>query len=1045
MRRTACILAAVCALAGAAGPARALNYHKVRTLAEPLGHTWTEELVHLDHDVREAKVRADTFSVTLNEERPVPVQVEVLKGTPEAVRKVRLWFRLTLPRGEEVSVRITYNDEGRAAPAVGDGPRAAVTREKDALVLSTDVAEVRIPASADLARRKATLADVPPLSGLRPAGARRWAGRVRVEGGGRLARVEATVEAEGPVFFRVRLRYAFREKDRAYEAVFRGTAGEPWIDVLETYRLGEGARMTLALDRGLDPVEALWIPWFVWDGRRAKPVNDLVRLALEDKVGPEPFTTLRPKWTQARDSAQALLAVGAGADDPSVGVLMTSPADWEDPYRQLVTARVPKRGSLLLGFPLEGGARHWAVLAGPAARFDTKGELQHLMRRNADIPLDRVLNEWRFRWRRDPKAPAPHILTTWERLQALRADIAKDRDTPAVRMLKRVLEGEAEGDRRLAEFLAGKREELGAGSPGGGIYLDRAYQDDFFNPTTLPRRTSAGMRMADLAAAGRPAGGPGTALLGYVFSDPNYWPGYAKGWGVGNPNFHTDMYKNALYAASMMPDHPHARRWMTFGIDNLRDDLARVVHMPGGAGQECPGYHAYAFRHMLEMMLTIQNSGLGDPFKWPEVRATAAYLRHMHTPPDPRLGRRTLASLGDTHAWQEGAGVVFGLLATGTRKSDPDFAGRCMGLYRHYYGDEGTGDLVDDVLLVDQTTPATPLKRMDWGSHAFPGFGAQMRSRFGSPREAFVTFKCGPARGHYQGDELSFHFYGAATPVALDWHCGYHPRPDQEHMHNRVNLGDDENMDAVGEMLAFRSTDVADVAVGQVVSDRLRKMPRYAHEIVWQAAYPRRTLEREARYRRFLMLVKHPDGSRLQDYLVLRDELATDEPATFNLFTLSRRVRQEGRRFRCEGQLGTDALLFVATPEPRKVRTDRWSWPERGDSSLIPKDFDPKKSRWTRGEWQPWLRISAEPGRPFLTLLYPRPDGEPAPEFEPLAEGRGIRVRLGTETEDVYLATEAPGDVGGQAVVVRGTERTVVLNRGTVGPLAPEPKADADE
>jgi hypothetical protein len=257
-------------------------------------------------------------------------------------------------------------------------------------------------------------------------------------------------------------------------------------------------------------------------------------------------------------------------------------------------------------------------------------------------------------------------------------------------------------------------------------------------------------------------------------------------------------------------------------------------------------------------------------------------------------------------------------------------------------------------------------------------------------------------------------------------------------MHNRVNLGDDENMDAVGRALAFRPGAAADLVVGQAETDRLRRMPRYAHEIVWQATYPRRTLPRPARYRRYLALVKHPDGSRLEDYLVLRDELDAAEPATLNLWVLARAVRQEGQAFHFDGQLAADAVLYLATPKADQVRTDRWGWPRRDESGAVPTDFHIGKDQWRKGELQQWLRVTAPPGQPFLAVLYPFRKGAAVPRFEPLAEGRGVRVTLGKETEEVVLATDAPKDAGGQAVLRRAGRTAVLLKVGELPPLGPE-------
>ncbi|HUX01505.1 MAG TPA: hypothetical protein VMY35_11055 [Phycisphaerae bacterium] len=1026
-------MAAAIAVLAAGAAAAGADYEQTFTLREPLGYTWTDELVRRDLAVKEKNVAAESFALFGPDGVRLPCQVEVLDGQPDAVRRLRLWFKVTLPKNEEVALRVAYNDDRRPAEAAVTGPRASVVKEKGSLVLSSGIAEMRLADTAAFREPKA-LADAAPILGVRPAGAGKWYGQWSDRSEARFKSRTVTVEAEGPVWAQVRIAYETDDKKHVYELTARCVAGEPCVDVLERYRLPPGSRRRVLFGGDLAPAEILWMPWFVRAGDRAEPAYDVRRVAIaEAAASGEPFATLRPKWTQAGGHAQVCLAVGSGGG-PAIGILATSPGDWDRPYEQFIEVRVPAKGEgLAMDFPLVEGSRRWALLAGTADRFDSKAALQHLMRRNWDIPLQRVLCEWVLEWKRDAAKDAPHILTTLERLSALRADFAADRDIPAVRLLKRALAGEAKGEKELARLLAAG--DGGAADVEANLYLERCYQDDFLSPPSYPRRLARAMEMTDLASAGRPAPGPQAALVGYVFSDGNYWPGTARGWGVGDQNFHADMYKLAIYAAARLPDHPHARRWMAFGLENLRDGLRKVVFLPGGAGYECPGSSAASLGAMLAMMQAAKNSGLEDPFRWPEGCASLEYLRNLHTPTDPRLGRRVLASIGDTRPWQDGVGVVFGMAAAGYKDADPAFASACMAMYRHYWGEEGSGDLADDLLRVDQSVPILRLEDLAWPSAAYPGFGAVLRSRFGSPKETFAAFKCGPARGGYQGDELAFHFYGAGMPLALDWFCGDEPRPDQEHMHNRVNLGQDENMDAEGRFLAFRSSEAADLAVGQVESDRLRRLPRYPHQLVPQAAYPRRALARPACYRRYLALVKHPEGSPLEDYLVVRDELAADEAATFNLFVLARSVRQEGQAFHFAGQLAADAVAFFATPEAAEVTLDRWSWPTRGEEALIPEGFRIGEDRWREGELQQHLRVGAAPGRPFLVVLYPYRRGEAVPAFESLADGRGVRVVLGKVAEEVYLATEPADGAAGQAVVRRAGRDTVLLGPTDLPPL----------
>ena len=1030
--RPATMVPALTVLAALSSPVLAAEYSQTIAFREPVGYSWTDELVHHDVRIPEAKVAAHTFALADSAGAPLPVQVDLLEGKPDAVRRARLWLKITLPKNRRITYRLTYRDDGRKAGQPGGG--LTVRREGDRLILSTGAAEVAIPAPSKPFAQPLPLAKTPaPVLGARPHAAKAWYGQWRLHGAGRVKEIKATVEAAGPLRGEVRLKYVLDEKGRSYEVTIRGVRGEPWIDIEEKYRLGEGARMACVLKDRLKPSEALWLPWFVGTDGNARPAYEVRRdpLAGRFREG-RPFATLRPKRSRVPDSAQVCLAVGSDDGGPAVGAAMVCAGEWSRPYEQFPAVRALEDGrGMAIEFPLADGRRRWALLTGPVKRFDSKGELQALIRSHADIPLDRVLNEWVLEWKRDPARPAPHILTTHERLQKIRDDVAGGEDTPAARLVMDVVRGKIPDDQPLAEFLAGRRERLPGPDLDTGVYLGRSYQDAFLAPGAYPRRLAAAMVRADLSAAGGPAGDARAALLGHVFDDRNYRPGSGAGWDDGGTAHGHEMYGLAICAAAMMPDHPEAKRWMERGLRDLREDLRRTTAKADGAGLACPGGQAAALAPLLRLARAAQNSGLADPFEWPEWRAPIEFLRHLHTPPDPRLGRRNLAPLGDTSPWQDAVGRLFGVAAAGIRKTDPKLAATWAALYRHYYGDGGSGDLATDVLLADPYAPAARLQPADWGSRAFKGFGAVLRSRFGTPHETFVAFKCGSARGGYHGDELSFHFFGAGMPIALDWQSGDAPRPDQEHMHNRVNLGDNENMDAVGQLLAMETSAAGDAVAGQVRTSRLRRLPRWPHETPEGSAFPRRRLNHTARYCRLLMLVKHPPGSALEDYLVIRDEVASTEPATFNLWVLARSVRQEGQTFCFDGQLAADAVLYMARVENEKVSLARWAWPKQDSSSEIPNDFRIGTDRWRKGELQQGVRATQTPGRPFLAVLYPYRKGAEAPAFQTLADGKGVRVTLGPASEEVFLASDPPPGVDGQAAIRRGGKTTVVLRKGT--------------
>jgi len=137
------VLLTLAALTAGAVPAAGKQYARTLTIREPLGTTWTDELVHRDVAISEPRVAAGTFALIDPDGQPVRVQVQVLKGTPNAVRRARLWWKMTLPMDREVAYRLTWRDDGRRGQRPGGG--LTVRRQGDRLLLSTRRGRPRWP------------------------------------------------------------------------------------------------------------------------------------------------------------------------------------------------------------------------------------------------------------------------------------------------------------------------------------------------------------------------------------------------------------------------------------------------------------------------------------------------------------------------------------------------------------------------------------------------------------------------------------------------------------------------------------------------------------------------------------------------------------------------------------------------------------------------------------------------------------------------------------------------------------------------------------
>ena len=735
--------------------------------------------------------------------------------------------------------------------------------------------------------------------------------------------------------------------------------------------------------------QAMWIRWFEWDRFGGNTDLGIVPAEPRESQKGRPFALLRPRWNQGGGGAQDFFLTASPTDaepnPPAVGIVAAFPSKWVGPYPATIAGYAHDRNRGRARFPLTdgGGERHFGQRAyglclGRRDEFNGTGKLNSLVRRHTDWTLVAQMNKYVLQWERDPAKAGPSILLTRDQLDDLRVQM-KDPDSAASRLaadarvelealqdqlpplreqlkqggldkaaqdeLKKQikeLEGQLNSDEsKLLRVLLGQPVDVSK-LPDVGLWLQRRYQDDFLNPTTATRKVY-GWAMPDLLADGRPIGGPIHAAAAYIFTDLDQWPGWHNGWSPGNPNFHTDKYMVAIFAGAALRDHPHSDEWLAFGAKNLQDDMNRVLFPPDGVGFECPGYAAYSLKNQLQVARILLNTGTANPvLDNPMVRQTAIWHRMLITPPSVRLGFRHEAPIGDTHRWTSGMGSEFARLARFYAQSDPAFASELVGTWRLLVesgaGDKKARGLMFELIDTDATIKPTPAEEMDWSSRPFEGFGAVMRSHFGTARETFLSFKAGRARGHYHNDELSYHFYSGNTPISLDYNCSYHPRGDHAALHNSMTFGRldsvthnqrqqpveaQEQIGSSGHVLAFAATDAADAVIAQRRDATLSLSPIEPHDAEFGRNYPARKVD-PITHRRTLALVRHHADSPLADYLVGHDATIGTEPQQLNLHVLARDAVVEKDRVLLSGQWDKDVVVWFPDAAALEFDVRRW-------------------------------------------------------------------------------------------------------------------------
>ncbi len=349
------------------------------------------------------------------------------------------------------------------------------------------------------------------------------------------------------------------------------------------------------------------------------------------------------------------------------------------------------------------------------------------------------------------------------------------------------------------------------------------YNGGQVNPSSGPIRGD-GRRSAD--NVGRP-GDLSTLTKTQVRFHGDIYGSYWNYWSPENPNFFSDFMRIPIALATNLKDHPQFDRFRRMAIAKMREDLYHSVTLPGGAGQECPGY-MFVGHWEWYARIAKEHFGTDDPIINERVAAAERFLRRI-SQPDGDI--RRMLPMGDTHPGADGPKPV--------------------------------------------VIPPEELKT--FAAEELPGFGVIFNHQPGTPKETYLAFKAGPNRGHYHGDQLAFHYCANARPAAVDHHCSYSPRAGQEHMHNRLAFFTDEepclNMDGYERLIAFKTSPQVDIAVGQVESNRLRRMTALPPEF-WHQEWPLYPLPEPLVYRRTVVFLKNDAGATV----VLRDQYRSPIP-----------------------------------------------------------------------------------------------------------------------------------------------------------------------
>jgi hypothetical protein len=186
--------------------------------------------------------------------RPGPCQVEVLEGTPAAVKRARLWTLATMdPNHRQVLHTVTTDGSG-----AGKGPPAAAVSAPGKIgpievsTVTNSVISAKIPTGGATFDVPASAFVLPgPVASIRRDAADtndsgKWIGSGYLDSTLRVEKV-ACQTSLGPVYFESKITYAF-EGGRSYRVRARVYPSKPYVQLVEDFDVGGASKFVFNYD-----------------------------------------------------------------------------------------------------------------------------------------------------------------------------------------------------------------------------------------------------------------------------------------------------------------------------------------------------------------------------------------------------------------------------------------------------------------------------------------------------------------------------------------------------------------------------------------------------------------------------------------------------------------------------------------------------------------------------------------------------------------------------------------------------------------------------
>ena len=746
------------------------DFSKTFAVNDYFGMKYQREPVSFDVDLPKAFPVAN---IALDRE---PYQVEIIEGTPDAVRKARVWTLVDFAATGQQLFTVTASD---VFPGRGEVKTAFRRAEADrvngidvALVRNGTIA-VKVPVGKARFPEGRSAVQVPgPVVSISADDGKTWYGDGYLDTMLRVQSISCDVTG-GPVYWQSAITYKF-DDNRTYTARVRLYAGKAYAQLVEDFNLGGASKFIFNYDD--------WTPpWVVSCGDQAQTkLYSAATYDSSDFVKEEGQRCLvrMVVWTQFGYFGGKSETIGLCNEDGSlaVGGFYIRPDRWtrakvnhvdlyerpEVPGDRMTRGIVGLKGAkkrYAMEAWLVDGHREWALYAMPAGTVtaDEKGgppKVEWGPLRKAHVvegvwPLDRI-NRMPLVWNADGSPVKLEDTAPTGGEMPFGGDIGI------------VLKG-MQGRSGLQHFNGSN------GSMRGG-YVNAAGKQrawaqanpDKLNAAALQQSRQIGMMV-------------GPAMAAYMAMDESAYPGRRAmlPWtdpealnpfyqGMENMNFNADRYNSvsAVGAALVAMKHPEGQKILRHGEEQMSMALDRYIYPLSGNWEESHSYAQHTLKNLIPLVNNLKANSVGD--YWDDVRFARLFEWWCVTasPRDPGFGNiRIPPPVGDHGLGVDGpVGVAKAALPNLAASKNPEV--RKIASHLAWLFKEKNQEVPPGI------EPVAPNN----GSQYVQGYGAQMRAVDSAGRESYVLVRAGQSWGHHHMDKGSLwgwfrnvHFFGDAA------------------------------------------------------------------------------------------------------------------------------------------------------------------------------------------------------------------------------------------------------------------------------------------